>query len=96
MDLRGDKTGRTWALDVHEVRVWRLHKSLELVPLLFGFLGGVKEIDGERLHQTVSASLARQIPWTMMLTMTARKDAGGDGTQGFLWIGESKVSEFEL
>jgi hypothetical protein len=44
-----DRIGRTWALDVHEVRVWRLHKSLELVPLLFGFLGRVEEIDSERL-----------------------------------------------
>jgi len=26
-----------------------LHKSLELVPLLFGFLGGVEKIDRERL-----------------------------------------------
>jgi len=25
-----------------------LHESLELVPLLFGFLGGVKEVDSER------------------------------------------------
>jgi len=37
-----------WALDIHEVRIWRLHKSLELVPLLFGFLGGIEKIDGER------------------------------------------------
>jgi len=44
--------GHTWAFDVHEVRVWRLHKSLELVPLLFGFLGGVEKIDGERLSTT--------------------------------------------
>ena len=43
--------GRTWALDIHKVRVWRLHKSLELVSLLFGFLGGVKKIDGERLSR---------------------------------------------
>jgi len=41
--------GHTWAFDVHKVRVWRLHKSLELVPLFFGFLGGVEKIDGERL-----------------------------------------------
>ena len=43
------KVGRTWTLDVHEVRVWRLHKSLELVTFFFGFLGGVEKIDGERL-----------------------------------------------
>ena len=26
-----------------------MHKSFELVPLLFGFLGGVEKINGERL-----------------------------------------------
>ena len=39
----------TRALDVHEVRVWRLHKSLELVLLLLEFGRGVEEIDGESL-----------------------------------------------
>lgn len=35
----------TWALDIHEVRVWRLHQSLLLV-LLGLLLGvGVEEID---------------------------------------------------
>jgi len=45
-DGRDRKT--TWTFDVHEVGVWRLHKTLELVPSVFGFLGGVKKIDGER------------------------------------------------
>lgn len=35
------------ALDVHEIRVWRLHKSLELVLLLLELGRGVEEIDGE-------------------------------------------------
>lgn len=50
VNTRDSEVGCTWAFDVHEVRVWRLHKSLELVPLFFGFLGGVEEIDGERLY----------------------------------------------
>ena len=52
VDPMGDEIGHAWALDVHEVRVWRLHEPLELVPLLFGFLGGVKKIDSERLSPT--------------------------------------------
>ena len=46
---KDDKIGHTWTFHVHEVGVWRLHESLELVPLLFGFWGGVEKIDGERL-----------------------------------------------
>lgn len=38
----------TGAFDIHEVRVWRLHKSLEFVLPLLGLSRGVKEIDGER------------------------------------------------
>ena len=41
---------RTRALDVHEIRVWRLHKSLELVLLLLELGRGVEEIDGESLE----------------------------------------------
>ena len=40
---------RTWALDVHEVRVGRLHDTLELVSAGLGSGAGVKEIDGESL-----------------------------------------------
>lgn len=42
-------TIRTWALDVHEVRVGRLHDTLELVSAGLGSGAGVKEIDGESL-----------------------------------------------
>jgi hypothetical protein len=37
----------TRALDVHEVRVGRLHQSLKLVGALFLFNGRVEEIDGQ-------------------------------------------------
>jgi len=37
-----------WALDIHEVRVWRLHETLQLVPALLGGGRGVEEIDGKR------------------------------------------------
>ena len=55
------QTGRyqircTWALDIHEIGIWRLHKSLELVPLLFEFLRGVKKVDGERLSTSIGAA----------------------------------------
>ena len=39
----------TWALDVHEVGVGRLHKPLELVATLLVLSGGVEEVDSERL-----------------------------------------------
>ena len=41
----------TRAFDVHEVRVWGLHKSLEFVSFVFGFLGRVKKIDSGRLSR---------------------------------------------
>jgi hypothetical protein len=37
----------TRALDIHEVRVGRLHKSLKLVGALLVFNRGVKKIDGQ-------------------------------------------------
>ena len=37
----------TRTLNVHEVRVGRLHKSLELVRALLVFNGRVKKIDGQ-------------------------------------------------
>ena len=40
---------RTRAFDVHEIRVWRLNKSLELVPALFSLERWVEEVNGERL-----------------------------------------------
>ena len=40
---------RTWAFDVHEVRVGRLYETLQFVLLRLGLSGGVEEIDGERL-----------------------------------------------
>jgi hypothetical protein len=40
---------RTWAFDVHEVRVGGLHETLQLVLLQLGLSRGVEEIDGERL-----------------------------------------------
>ena len=30
-----------------------------------------------------------------MLTMTARKDTGGEETEMLLWMSDNKVSEFE-
>ena len=93
-DSKDDKTGRTWAFDVHEIRVRRLHKSLELVPLLFGFLGGVKEIDGERLLLNISRPSVRSISWTV-LTMTTKKGEGGERRRRVLWMTANKVSEFE-
>lgn len=36
-----------WALDIHEVRVRRLHQALELVLPLLMLKGGVEEIDGK-------------------------------------------------
>ena len=41
---------RTRALDVHEIRVWRLYQTLELVPAGLSGGGGVEEIDGESLQ----------------------------------------------
>ena len=84
------KTRRTWTFDVHEVRVWRLHKSLELVPLLFRFLGGVEKIDGERLSSGCQHIVVPPISWAM-LTMTTRGNGGGDGRQGFVRMGGIKV-----
>jgi hypothetical protein len=46
-------------------------------------------------HAAVSAPPARWMS-RAMLTMTTRRDGGGDGTQKLLWISGSKVSEFEL
>jgi hypothetical protein len=46
--------GHTRALDVHKVRVGRLHKSLELVLLLLVFGRGVKEINCESLGKQMS------------------------------------------
>jgi hypothetical protein len=40
---------RTWAFDVHEVRVGGLYETLQLVLLRLGLSRGVEEIDGERL-----------------------------------------------
>jgi len=40
---------RTWAFDVHEVRVGGLYETLQLVLLRLSLGGGVEEIDGERL-----------------------------------------------
>jgi hypothetical protein len=40
----------TGALDVHEVRVGRLHEALELVLPLLELSGGVEEVDGESLR----------------------------------------------
>ena len=40
---------RTWALDVHEVRVWRLYQTLELVAAGLSGSRGVEEVDGESL-----------------------------------------------
>jgi len=37
-----------WALHIHEVRVWRLHQALQLVPARLSSGGGVEEINGER------------------------------------------------
>lgn len=54
------KRGRTRALDVHEVGVRRLYKSLELVPFLLGLEGRVKEINCERLSKEAEGSLPRQ------------------------------------
>jgi hypothetical protein len=49
------KTGfpRTWAFDVHEVRVGRLYETLQLVLLQLGLGRGVEEIDGERLFDAM-------------------------------------------
>ena len=40
---------RTWAFDVHEVRVGRLYETLQLVLLRLRLGRGVEEINGERL-----------------------------------------------
>jgi hypothetical protein len=40
---------RTWAFDVHEVRVGGLYETLQLVLLRLGLGRGVEEIDSERL-----------------------------------------------
>ena len=40
---------RTGALHIHEVRIGRLHKTLELVAALFVLSRGVEEVDGESL-----------------------------------------------
>ena len=70
-----------------------MHKSLELVPLLFGFLGGVKKIDGKRLlpncQRTVNAvdsaeSVYHDCEEAMEETM---------GRKGVLWMSGNKVSE---
>lgn len=39
----------TWALHVHEVRVRRLHQTLELMPASLSSGAGVEEVDGESL-----------------------------------------------
>lgn len=44
----------TWAFDIHEERIWGLHKTLELVLLFLVFSGGVEEIDGESLRRTLA------------------------------------------
>ena len=54
------KVRRTRALDIHEVRVRRLYKSLELVLFLLGLDGGVEEINGERLSKVTEKSLPGQ------------------------------------
>ena len=41
---------RTWAIDIHEVRVWGLNETLELVLLCFVLVGGMEKIDGESLR----------------------------------------------
>jgi len=47
--LRVAEDGRdleaSWALDIHEEGIWRLHKSLQLVSADFGIWGWMKEID---------------------------------------------------
>lgn len=40
---------RTWAFDVHEVRIGGLYETLQLVLLRLSLGRGVEEIDGERL-----------------------------------------------
>ena len=50
---------RTWALDVHEVRVWRLHQTLELVAAGLRGGSGVEEIDGESLHEFRASTCPR-------------------------------------
>merc|ERR1712183_804006 len=44
----------TRTLDVHEVRVWRWHKSREFVDLLLFFRGGVREVGKQWHFQWVS------------------------------------------
>lgn len=47
----GDAARRTGTLDIHEVRVGRLHQPLELVGLFGGGGRGVEEVNGERLQR---------------------------------------------
>jgi len=44
---------RTWAFDIHEIRVGGLYETLQLVSLRLGLGRGVEEIDGERLFDTM-------------------------------------------
>ena len=44
------KVRRTRALDIHEVGVWRLYQTLELVAAGFSSGSGVEEVDGESLR----------------------------------------------
>lgn len=48
---------RTRALDIHEVRVWRLHDTLELVSAGLSSGAGVEEIDGESLWRVADGSV---------------------------------------
>lgn len=47
----------TRALDIHEVRVWRLHDTLELVSAGLSSGAGVEEIDGESLWRVADGSV---------------------------------------
>ena len=49
----GRRLGRTWALDVHEIRVGGLYETLQLVLFGLSLSRGVEEIDGERLFSVI-------------------------------------------
>ena len=52
----GGKVRRTRALDIHEIRVGGLHKTLELVAALLVLGGRVKEVDSKRLGKKAMKS----------------------------------------
>ena len=45
MGVNGVNSLALWALNIHEEGVWGLHKSLELVNILFRVWVNVKEVD---------------------------------------------------